>query len=776
MAARTPIPEHLLGSIKGFVRELDSETALNRLAAVMNLQNFIGFSEVREALQRQLEVETDDECRDLLGSVLEKSARGHERPKDKGLPDELDELLRILLQTDPAKIGDLLETWSGRFFDKFETVIDRCLDAEFRPGALSAILRKSREKSTPSAFKRRLERLFSDSQPTVLLRTYPILIEVEPGTALERLPKLLLHRALPVRIMAVRTLYRLYPEESLRMLGEMLQDEREVVRTVGISLMMTFPFQDVFPLLLQALEEGKIQGRVFPLVVELVRNNPDRDFFRRLAELYCRLGGDNLEAKTLLRTVAESMSLVQMEIGTPGAIMGKYIEDARNRLSRLLTTEITTEPDPTLAPEPAPARPVEKTVSEKTPSKEPTPISASKPVPSREKDEEKSGLESLIAAKADFSRIKPLLPAQPTAELIGKLLSIPGSGTMKDQAAISWLVGCLESPDPKVVIPVMEFLALRAPKSLVPQLQLLCFHPDPVVVNQGIRHFRRLDENGFVLKVQSWITDGSDSRPRRAALTGLAQMKFSRARPLVLKALEKLKEPDLIQGFGNLLLMNPESDLSATLQTMAEKESGNRKEYLLRLSDQCAQNYRAMRSLTPDGKGRKGALASFLSGEQFETLLDEVRKIHFNAGAAGVNAWLSDPVHQALAFIVLTVILTGFLISSPMFKGQSKPTPAGRAGSGKTNSSVIPMPNSSQTFKPGEALIGNLILFDTSNLFWVFKCDDKRVFQVMFPANAKVKHNQRLELKLQDSGKQFRGRPIFSVTDLKPLVTNPKSQ
>ncbi len=760
------IPEKLLPTVKSLLVDLGSELPMTRLSAIIGLQDFASFPEVNRALRGMLDGETDGSCRSAIAAILESLSSSPPDfphppvPDHPAPPDEADALIgkysRIPLQELEGFLREATERIPGRLGEVFR----RLLLAENRPPFIKTILRSATEASTSAEFRAMTDWLSRASNSLPFLRVFPTLLELDPPDALQRLPGLLLHESIPVRIMAVRTLYRLFPAEAFRLVTGILQDERESVRVLGISLMMTFPFADSYPILLEALEENRVPEKIFPLVLELVRNNPDRAFLEKVADVFCRRGLEFKEALPLMKATTESMAMVGMEPGTPGSIMGKAIDSAQQRLRTLLKTEITAEAVPAETPSVIPSGKAGQAEKPPSPPESPPTPSETQVSPTDPPDWLENALKTL--------------PHKPDPDFLRKLLSRASGEKAVLGRLLPWVGSLLESSDPLLVVPAMEFLAANFPRTLVPQLQILCFHPDPVVVNQGIRHFRRLDEAGFLQRIQTWVNDGTDLRARKAALTGLAQMKFSRAKPVILRALERIAEPELVEGFGNLLLMNPERDVEEQLRKLAEGKSGQRREYLLALAERCAENERSLRSLAPDGRGRKGALASFLSGDQFESLLQEIRKIPGIVGAPNLGRWFEGSGKRWLGSFLLATIIASLLFAvnrnlsrepSLVLLQDTQPGPFRDQGSDRTPSPSPPPGAPSHQSVSNAPVEGQLVLFDPKDEIWVFKTASGRNLQVKFSPDTIVQAKDRLVLSLLDTGRRTRGEPIYAVLE-----------
>jgi|GEM_PF-4774591 len=787
-------------ALKELLADLSSENAVTRVTIIMQLQPFSAIVEVQDALARRMEVESDAECRYLLSQILDvalpkktpTTRRNNDDFEIPSGPDEFAQAFRATSESDLEKFLIRLRTFDS---EQLNILINNILKDETRARGIYVLLKASQDKCDPDAHQQRLKSILGHTYPLFVLRCYPIILEIEPKVGLTALPNLLLHQSLPIRVMAIRTLHRLYPSEAVRMLGEMTLDEKESVRMMAISLMFAFPFPEIATLLADMLEEGRISTQAFPLVNELVRNNPDKNFLARMAQAYCRRGEEFQEAKPLMKTIVESMALIGMEIGTPGAILSRFIQDARERLSELLSIpileEVVHDQNASILPQlPEPAIPLKIPSSPKTPINSPsergtspesgrsispsrteTSLSASStdltpPPPAAREDKAISSdlsfekLSALLAAKATPSDIIPLLPKMIDAEVFGKIVEWVEISKTHEPAIIKWFITRLEDSDPRIVISAMNILANKAPKELIPQLPVLCFNQDPLVVNQAIRYYRRLDEKGFLMRLQMWIVESGNRQAWRAALTGAGQMKFSTAKTLVFKALGKIKDMDLIRDFGNILLINPERETVTVLREMAEKESGNRREFYCKLADQCQENLQIVRSVSsPDAKAGPNHWSSVFSGEQMDALLEQIRKIHFSVKETGV-ASLNDPTVQMYIVLTLCAIFV-FWLSSVFFF----PSSSGTKRDSNEITGHIPRPTKFPQSKPAgkEPIEGVLLSYDSPKLIWIFQQNDKKTYQIQFPPNARVKVNDRLLIRLEPTGYTFRGRPVYFV-------------
>ncbi len=812
--------------VKGLLFELEAETPLARLGAILRLQGFLSVPEVRDRLEVHVRQETDDECRLVLTQILggvptrrdsaapqvtsgaahPAAAVGGEGGAERQAPSEdvtpQAWLSRFRAASEPAW-DRLLGTLRGypRAFQ--ESCLRDGLVGEERPAAWGALFRASGE-IDPDGHAARIQAFLQNAPPAVLLRAYPRLLDLDPAVGLPSLPRLLLHRSLSVRIMAVRTLQRLYPTESLRLLKEMAAAPREEVRMVAVSLMLVFPFPDIAPILLMMLEEGLIPGRVLAIVLDLVRNNPDPEFLDRVAEMFCRRGEDFPEGRPIMKAVAESMALVGLESGTPGAILGRALQRARDHLAGMMDGAALVAPPveegpagPTLPDLPErESMPPSKPSGGEAPPVDPSLVAREKVPPPAAGTGPRPDLASQVSGKtvvpevpatdgkagdrvetdpaAEFLKrlaagagaldLVAVLPPQPRPDLLNALAVWMEKTRSRDSRLLLWVEKALESAETAVIIPAMELLSRFGSRILVPHLATLCFHDQPLVVNQAIRHFRRLDEAAFLQRINVWIDDARDPRARRAALTGLSQMRFSRARPLVLKALQKLHDPALLEGFGNLLLVNPEADLVVTLQGLAGQDGGPRREFLQKLADRVAQNLRVIRS----SGDREGPLARFLSREQIELLLAQVRAIHFEPGGGVMSRLLGDSYAQMWLVVLGTVLFTVWIVTNVLLPGNAAgPSRSGGPAAGGRPTGV--------SIRPGQGGLGEgfqegtLVRFDQRHQFWLFRTDDHHIFQVSLPAGVAGRPNDRVAIRVEKTSQVRRGRPVYTVKEMQAL-------
>ncbi len=832
--------ETLPGIPSNLVEDLQSGIPGIRLGAYLQLERFLHLPEVQKQLRLHQKTEGDEECSLFLQQLLDRlppSAPANSvysaSPGEGAIPAHTG---TGMAQT-PAKADtegpEGIEKAGPTAPPDREADLDRLLLEDIVGKPLLQVLQASKNLSSPERHLQRMRSFLVQAPARRILQVFPPLLDMDPQAGIPFLPTLLRHRSLPIRVMSVRALYRLLPSEAIRLVDEMASNPQEVLRMIAISLMMTFPFPEVSSILFRMLEEGRIPPRIMPLATELIRNNPDPAFFLKLADLFARRGSEIPDAKMLMRTVAESMSMLGIEQGTPGSILARYIQTARENLSRLTPAAVSGEegyfgqsdiagagaPETAHSPEYSPNQisplsplPVGKSPEAATSQERPAPPPVQTvPGPSKAEKLEPPPVSPTLGAgpqPPEKERVSPTPPASgaghepgpsqdrkaspasqeaglsdadlcdavsrriPFPTLAGRIPQSPGAAHLRALAAaqnlsstdpdfLKWLSRGLEQPDPGVIVLSMELLSRLGPRQLLPHLSVLCFHAHPLVMNQSIRHWRRINPQGFAQSLRRWITQPPNPRAPEAALTGLAQLPFSQARPLILLGLKTFPDSATCEKFGLLLLMNPEAESILALEEMSRDVSKTRSDQLSGIAQRCREALGMTRK--DDGKGVMGPLMRFLPKDQIELLMAQISRIHFAPTASITErmAWIRQRPSLIAAGALAVLALFYFFVLSDPFQFLSV---SGRPGGGNSGRSSPPVPPRDFAPLDGSLRSGVVIGCDEKNSFWVVKTQDKRVVQVSVPKEAPAALNGKYRFKLQATGKFVKGRPVYSAT------------
>ncbi len=743
-------------------RNLEASAPLVRMGAMLSIQACLPPGQAAALFRDRLTREEDPECREMLAHFLGGEVDDH-LPADlgtlggpgwgAGAETRRRQWLQELPRLGPGSVAGFLATLpSGEVGD----IIDQSLALDHRPAVLAQLLAYSRQHRPAAEHHSRVQKIVRATTALPLLRLLPILLEGDAELVVPQLPALLRHPSQPVRVLTVRTIYRLFPEEAVRLVGELLASPEEAVRLMAVGLLGTFPLSHMQGPLLSALEEGRIPPSGAPIVLELVRNNPEPSLLAGLAELYCRRGGEIPTLWPLLKTLAESIVMVRREVGTPGMVLGRALETARQRLTGLLTVDIVAEVLTDLS-DPSTATPV--------------------PLPGSDPSEggvcSRGGMESTaggprvagseggpggegqcgLSPSPDGTPLS--LPASPTpADLLALFRRFP-QGTQPPAGVVSWLVDRLQDEQPRVVSIAIELLGTWAPRLLLPHLPVLSLHADPLVMNQAIRQFRKGDPAGFLRRIGIWISGCGDRTTRRAALIGLAQMPFSQAAPLVWQVLEGATHSELIANFGNILLLNPDRETVMRLRRQARRASSRLRPHFETLAGRVEAN---LAVIGASGDGFLARVTRLLSPAQVTDLLEEIRSVHL--GPEQREGWFDLFGGGRVLAIGLIVILGGIGV----WLGLRGWAPGGLRS--RDTRGAVPAPSLPQVAGTpfGDAKRrGTLVSYDAKSRIWFFRTPEGETFPVMIPLSAKVREGQSIVLMVRDSGRRLQGVPVSTA-------------
>lgn len=551
-----------------------------------------------------------------------------------------------------------------------------------------------------------LPSLLDHPHTLVVLRTLHTLSSVAPDRTLDRLPALLQHASLQVRVAAIRLLSRLVPAEALRLLDELLDSPDPEILSTGLGLMFVFPFEEVTPLVIRLVEENRIGPAAMPLLEGLVRSNPDRAFLARLVNLTLRRPQEAAVAARLGPLAAEALAISGLEPGDPAAILARFTDHERLRLSRLIGTAART------------------TASDASPAADAPDL-----------EPRLRGWETLPSLDSDnVAALVSRLPDIATPGGMGRATAVLHRHRIKDPQALAWLEGLLDHPQDSVRLAAMDALGDLAPRILLRHLPVLAFQPAPAVATQAVRHLRRLEGGAFLKRIQAWIGD-PDPRGREAALIGLLQLDFGAARTIVLRAIQHARDPVAVESLGNVLLMNPEPRSLAELQALRPAATGRRRDIIVTLISHLEAALQEMRGA--GGGGLTAMAREFVDSMQLagklDQALEQIRAIHYRATAPGGEP-LIDPAWllwggAGLAFLLSIWIGVGWLL------------PAGDSLDTRKNTEPvttrIPLPTiPAGEIQPGKRLTGTLQGFDPLNRSWRFQLDEGPPCKLLAPASA----------------------------------------
>ncbi|NLI77514.1 MAG: hypothetical protein GX442_13860 [Candidatus Riflebacteria bacterium] len=655
-------------------------------------------------------------------------------------------------------------------------------------GVLLPVLELPERTFREPALLRVLPALLDHPHTLVILRALHILSGVAPDRTLDRLPALLQHASLQVRVAAIRLLSRLAPAEALRLLDELLDSPDPELVSTGLGLMFVFPFEEVTPLVIRLVEENRIGPAAMPLLEGLVRSNPDRAFLARLVNLALRRPQEAAVATRLAPLASEALSISGLEPGNPAAILARFTDRERLRLSRLVAPVLGPAAPPPAAPIPAPTAPrtdhAQAPVSPPAaipggtaaaqsaptaPTAVPPPVTAADP-PDLEARLHGWGALSTLAGR-DTADLLSLLPRIVSSDGIGRTIAILHQHRVKDPPAVAWLEGLLEHPQDSVRLAAMDALGDLAPRVLLRHLPVLAFLPAPAVATQAVRHLRRLEGGAFLKRIQAWIAD-PHPRGREAALIGLLQLDFGAARAIVLRAIRQARDPAVVESLGNVLLMNPEPRSLAELQALRPAATGRRRDVIVTLISHLESALQEMRG--PDGGGGLTAMArEFVASLELEGKLDQaleqIRAIHYRTSAPDGeplidSAWLLWG-GAGLTFLLSIWIGVGWL------------WPAGDSLDTRKNAEPvttrIPLPAiPAGEIQPGKRLTGALQGFDPLNRSWRFLPDGGPPCKLLAPASA-WKPGDRLTVEVAAVERSPLGFPVITPRAMMRLGGKP---
>ena len=817
----SPEPQDCPEFLKILLFDLEASSKLVRLAAIIQLARYATRPEVIESIKERLIAEDDGECRQNLQQIqrLGIFRKGNPSPPSAGLPRETsatpetprtpetpgkNDLSTEILKAPEDMLPGLFAELEGLPKADRSRIVASVLAGKPSVGILLPLLEADETSFNEPSTLANLPGLLGHNHPLVVLRALSILSSISPDRVLDRLPDLLIHNCLQVRVSAIRLLHRLSPPEAIRLLDELLDSPEPGVVTTGLSLMFTFPFEEVSQIVCRLVEQQSIAGPAIPLIEGLIKTNPDAGFLSRLINLELRKPGETPFAAWLIPLAAEALSVSGLEKGTSAEVLERFTGKEKIRLSRLIPTRLSApiNEKPTaasmaspfsFAPAPFPTNEPSQLPLPFRPPRPPQPPQLSQPpVPSQPPlPSQPPQLSQPPQPLQPSPSLQPSMPAQPvqpvqpptlapsrmsqTHDFLRRCGSLPALNAndqadltdllpalkdpdeqvlgiallhkhkKKDSAATGWLLCLLENTPLAVRLAAMDALADLAPRLLLPHLPLLGFSDQPQVATQAIRNLRRLEGSNFFRRLQSWIND-PNPKSREVALIGLLQLDFSAARALVIAALRRPWNHSLIESFGVILLMNPEARTISELQLLIAGATGKRKNLLQNLQEEVRNNLRVING-SANNSGIEGitnlAVQAFQKldlQEKLQGILEKIRDIHYRGTGPDEGPLINGPA------LLWTGAGVAFLLS--IWIGIGWLFPSSDALETQNTDQVITTRMTKiahpADISPGSRVSGELLGYDPINKQWKLKDFQGNTFKLRTQGMAGMNQGDKL--------------------------------
>lgn len=328
MIAEQEILENLRAPIKSF-----------RLFALEEIINGQSSPEILEALQAQIEEESDSECRLMLSYALDAvKARLHETFPVEAAPADPADFPGYFSALSVSEKVSLLSRLSPGHRTKLRDVIPDVLEAE------ADTLVQARLISTFATVwpKTRLQPLSAALKSTGLalrLVALEALVQLAPDQLSSKLPRLLSSEDPRVRGLAIRGLARIDPSEALRHLDALLRAEDPHQRLAGIRNSFFFPFAEVRDLILGYLSRETDLSLIRKAGL-LLENNPDPHVPFKLWEM-----AEQAPSKpgALLKDILQKAFQAVEKSGILGAAFPEYRRKLQTWLQNRRTTQLVQE-------------------------------------------------------------------------------------------------------------------------------------------------------------------------------------------------------------------------------------------------------------------------------------------------------------------------------------------------------------------------------------------------------------------------------------------------
>ena len=445
-----------------------------RLAAVMQLAHFSGNPLVIKSLKKLLTQETEEEIRFFAAQAIQRHQSGRPTPVAASpccqqSPADLT-MERFFLASEEELPG-LLAQLSSLSRESLQSFVAQLIKGRRNEKLLQHLLRFSDQFLDKDMDQEALNVLLRHRNPGIVLKTLHKIVATAPGKCGPSLPHLLKNPSPAVRIMGLRTLYKFWPEEALRLLREFLEAGDPAKVGMGLSLMFQFPFENVCGAVLSLIAKDLIPVGARETVRVLVALNPSPRFLHSLSLVQLRWLETTPEwVKELHLVASTALAQAMMEEGTSEEIANRYLEQAQKTFATILG-------------ETAPATTVDKAVSAANPklSDGESPMAPSDP------EKETSWGSALEAAfKRNSPDAETMRAIQEVAECgnlpytsILQALQVIRKLSIKEEYLLEWMVNLLDHRDEKVVLKALLLLEQMSPSHLAGSLPVLCFHPSP---------------------------------------------------------------------------------------------------------------------------------------------------------------------------------------------------------------------------------------------------------------------------------------------------------
>lgn len=606
------------------LEELVSPDESVRQCAIAGLEGYINRPEVLSALRRQLEVEISSSCRNDLTVLLgfaEAESDTH---------DDADGLLSC---------ENIVEHWRSDKIDRWKllkqvkklpeaeqlVVIDSVFSAAKTVVQIIPLLFVNRRILADPKALDWLEKLLNSDNALLLSRVMSLLIRLNPVALIAHLARLLVHKNIHVRLLAIRALYLLNPGEAKRLLNELIFSSNIQYRRAAFLFFFLVPFPDISGILLRLMQEATISETVDQIISYLIANNPDPVFLKRISVTYLLHGKRIERLKRYLDIAAEALVIAKITDKSKEELKALSLEEARTFIcSRSGQRPKITD------------KPVEFDVADVSGQNFEKYTSKKVLLPEEEK--------AFVQMAATLQNERDRLAA----------IKLADEKKLRSPEFCCWLESILDNKSALIVVAAMSVLAKANRQAVLPHLPVLVFSEVDEISEAAMLIFSSEFSGQFVSKLKIWLRDPNVST-RKIAYKCLLHVEFGKARELLLNLFKGSVNSETIRFYGTVLQLHPDGSCVYQLRQLAKTSASGKNKALIELAEKI-QSELGDNAVASAGKllGDAGLAA------QWAEVLEVIKNISYEDPGLVVRGVVSNRLFYVTLLCVFLLAVLGF--------------------------------------------------------------------------------------------------------------------
>lgn len=600
---------------EAFLADLYSDDKFMRELSISQLHSFVAVPKVRFEIEKAMQRETDPYLKYKLEGLLNLCAL-EARQSEKVLPQQLEELDE----------EEIVQKWFSRDISNIKELFLHLAHLERAQGCevFARIIQQEKELfrlipafsisnnlvKDPLIIKALANQLMAGDDIFVI-RLIAFLKVHGPGFLLKHIQKLLKHTNYFIRVNAMLVLFKYAKPQALRLLEELVFSKEQLKRSAG-GFLFLFPFEAVHCIVLSLIDSGGLKDEYLGKLIEnLIYNNPDLEFFKKLTIIEVLRREEIPELTNLRMKSAQSLKLAGILKGDSELFcetsLTKAIEFIRKK------SGVTVEPEERLESK------IEVNTTSSAPKK--TNISA----------DERKILEILkLKALGNDEKvcIREMVLSGKADGFITPFLKVVLKFRPKDSRVIQWLEENIGKTNPKELLIIMKVLADLNPARLHPHLSVLCLNENNLISSQAIRLYRKLFHRELLKQIETWLREDNELT-WKAALSAMLQLRIEDARNILLIAFQSTNRISLIKYFSPIFQISPDHMSLYQLGRLYENSSGKKKDILFEQIKMLKEALGLTSDKNDESESAKLLAESGFQGkfEEFRERLDNIRYI-----------------------------------------------------------------------------------------------------------------------------------------------------